>query len=497
MIRLYFAVCSVILSVNVFAQVPNLNVLWEQSPGLEWESVSYGNAFKKNDNGFYVLERRDNRNQKFKIYKYNNQLERLEHSSFSPKKGTWTSKDQFLVLKNGLVALKYIKGTSKIEVALSKVATDSFKLGDTVRAAVYYDNADFPFFYAISADKTKIAVIYPRYRSMRHTQDFYVSVFDEDLNKLWTKEVVYRIKDAHFDAEKMLVDNEANVYLLSHVKDNGYRINGFYNDGENMAEVDLPSAANYVYGVKVVFDDELNLHVGALYSEKKRLSITTTAGSCYWKIDKTNLRITNGGLEPFGPDILVEDMEVCAQVLSTEKKGESGLKIKEKTGFLISHLFVTQEGNTRMLIEHENLSLNHTTHQLEANCNEVIVVARNIRGQKEWDRVVVKNQAGTVYRSYFPVEKEGHLFLLFNESKENEGFKFGDAKYIEWHPGDVTNIVKVHLNPQGHKERAYLSVREKANMIVVPFKSEQFDENRYLLRFYKNNQESTAMLLVE
>ncbi|MFM8912159.1 MAG: hypothetical protein ACKOE6_04435, partial [Flammeovirgaceae bacterium] len=158
------------------------------------------------------------------------------------------------------------------------------------------------FQYRVSRDSSKILLLYSLPYTEGQPEKFGFTVFDQQLNLIWTKEITMPHRDELYDFESFRVDNDGNAYLLGLVykekrreKRKGlpnysYEILACRNNGNTVTQYPVSLDDRFLTDMQIEILDNQNIICAGFYSEKGKVSIR---GTYFLRLDAASAAIVH------------------------------------------------------------------------------------------------------------------------------------------------------------------------------------------------------------
>jgi len=310
----------------------------------------------------------------------------------------------------------------------------------------------------VSRDSSKILIYNELPYKKNSPEEFALRVYDENLNELWTKNIVLPYSDAQFGVEEYRIDNNGNVYLLGALYESGtrevrrgkpnfkYIILTYTNDGEKMEEYKISLSNKFITDLTFRVADNGDLVCSGFFSDIGTYSVK---GTYFFRLNPETRQITNQNQKEFDFDFLTESM--------TDRQREKAKKAKQKGNkkkqaelfqYALDHLILRSDGGAVLIAEQyyaERISVNEnplyapgafTTFSRNRyygnqydrfyynyNYNDIIIVNIKPNGEIEWATRIPKRQESTDDAGYFSSYAmsiiRDKFFFVYNENPKN------------------------------------------------------------------------------
>ena len=369
----------------------------------------------------------------------------------------------------------------------------------------------FSEFYTItSKDNSKFLFVESTSGKKNESESFHLSVFDADLNVLWSKDVNLPYTESRFLIQKYLIDNEGNVYvsgrhragedfLLTRKSSSMFKMFVYDNKGAFVGETDI----NMIPQIVTDFDFELirpkELVCVGFYSAKNYYS---AKGIFYFRFNPFSKEVTNLNTNDIPLDILTQGY-TSAKVKKAIRASEEGNVNKqvELENFDIDRLVVRSDGGVLMVGEEYregNLDSFDPYSSIRSNVKtyfygDILVSNISPQGVAQWTARIPKNQEtvddGGYYSSYVMGIGGSKLVFLFNENMRN--INFSDLYYTNSFRMDAVNndtgLIRAEVDKKGQVKLSALYDRKETGVVGVPKISEQISASKIFVINRANN----------
>ncbi|MFC1733161.1 hypothetical protein ACFL6I_22920 [candidate division KSB1 bacterium] len=396
--------------------------------------------------------------------------------------------------KNFLFIQSLNKKTLQPDKDIKMIADINYK-GYTRFNAGFYD-------FRISSDSSKVLVFYNKPYDKGTPEKFGFQVYNNKMEKLWSKEVKLRYREELFSVERFRVDNEGNVYLLGIIyKDKAkakrkgkpnykYQVLAWTKQGEDYKEYPVQISGKFITDMQITIADNGNIICAGFYSDYGTFSIK---GTYFLTIDSKTEEVISKNMKEFSLDFLTQNMSE-RKAEKTAKKAAKG-KDTEMYDYELDDIIRRSDGGAILIGEQFYIrvvvtsstsssgSTTYTTHYYYYY-NDIIVININPDGIIEWATKIPKYQMsrddGGFFSSYTTSIMEGRLFFIFNDNPKNLYLQKGKrpANYL---PAKESISVVVEVDAEGNLEKEALFTSEKKDIKIRPKVSEQISETELVL----------------
>jgi hypothetical protein len=285
-------------------------------------------------------------------------------------------------------------------------------------------------------------------------------VYDNNLKKLWEKELEFEFDDKKFLVSNYSITNNGQVVLLGKKNLNKkdaekgkpnykYVIFLYDNDKNALEQFDVSLGTNYINDISYTIDnDNKKLLITGFYANK---NTGTLSGVFYQRIDMVSKTVEIENTKEFERDFLLDHLK--------ESKVDKNKEISNH--YDIRQLVRRDDGGLVMVAEYymmyvtstttRNGNTSTTTYTYHYYYNDIILFNIDKDGKIGWSVTVPKIQYSTndggYYSSYLlSVEKDKMIFLYYdNEENFNKNSKKKSKNRLKIEVKSMTNIHKAVL----------------------------------------------------
>lgn len=345
------------------------------------------------------------------------------------------------------------------------------------------------FDYVISYDESKLFIYQSMPYDRRDFERFTFSVFDENLSKIWSKEITLPYTDKQFGVSRYRVDDNGNVYLLGRVFDKGnrlerggeanyrYHILSYRNQGEEFQEYKVGIEGKFLNDMQLSVSNNEDLILAGFYSEDSPYSIS---GSFYMMIDNISGQVIQQSLKAFDSDFITQNMK-AGKARRVEKRIEKGKNV-EMPNFDLQDLIRREDGGVVLVGEQYyvrvvttsgiNGAIQTTYHY---HYNDLMVVNIDPQGNIEWARKIPKEQHtvndGGWYSGYTMAVAGDKLYFVFNDHRDNMDAEPGRLKSFRNQRNSL--VVLGEMDVYGKLTKKPLFINREAGVLIRPKVCEQ------------------------
>jgi len=381
--------------------------------------------------------------------------------------------------KAGFKALYYME----YEEATQALTTNTVKVLDMPIVGKPFPSVG-TFFYVLSPDSAKMAVVYNPPTSKDGKEKFGCAVLDEDLSLMSTRMDAFPFKDRNFNLESAAVSQEGVVFLngtlttglknpLKREPNYKYAILMMSPDASAPQEIYVDLDKFFITDLQVGCDINGDLIAAGFYSEKGNFSMK---GCLSVKIDGASGEILKSFHKEFPLELITAGM-TDKQADRTEDKAEKGQNI-EMEKYIMDNLVLRPDNGVYLVAEQYysvttySSSNGSTSSRTTYYGRDIIVVGINENGEIDVTQKVLKKQKSSsqIMVSYVMTLKGSDLYFAFTDSPLNNAPHPPSTQWASYGKSGVTTIACV--NSQGGMTRKNLYTFDKNKAIVLPGWSE-------------------------
>jgi hypothetical protein len=460
-----------------------------QQKGLQ-EIIGYDSdgvyTLQKKMTPFYSL--RNTQPYIYLLQQYNADMNLQQTNRLSLKKeGEPMSYEFMLQLKDAiyLFSSAYEEGKEKKRLFAQKISKQSLQPVNDFIALVELSEEEMGghFSWSLSDNKSKFLLLYTYFTEGRQTYDLHV--FNNKLQKLWTKKNCVPHAANPFAIEQYEIDEEGNVYILSTsfkekrrekrkgTPDYTYHLTTYKQQGKEEQSYGIGLPGKFLTDIRIKINREQDIIGGGFYAEEGTYNLE---GSYFFSIDGNSSEVVAKSAEPFAPDFLEEAEKPVA--ISTKKS--AGTRQLRQFGYRLNDILLRNDGSAVLLGEKYSLETQSsikknifgktkTRSNYVYDYKNIIVVSINREGEAEWSRKIRKQQHsvndGGLYSSYRLKMVNGKLYTIFNSQQLPE-----KGLFSRWslRAGATSNVVVVCVSRDGQLKASLLPELNKLNLRLLP-----------------------------
>lgn len=395
----------------------------------------------------------------------------------------------------------------------------------------YRNRANDGYFdYDVARDSTKLMVYYSTPYQPNTEEQFGMSIFDNDLNMLWSKELQLPFKDRLYEVERYKVDNNGNAYLLGIVYKGQVRVRRqgrpnysyhllAYDHGETYKEYLLNLQDKFITDMQFEIAPNGDIVCAGFYSE---LGTSSIKGTFYLLIDAASREVKKEFYQEFETSFLADFM--------SERRADKGRELYE---YDLNRLEIRRDGGVVLVAEqvyikelenYNNLNpygyryygtrfglirypygrygygypYNNSDIDLQYNYNDIMVINLKPDGSIQWARKIPKRQRSKNdkgnYSSYALSVAKGKMFFVFNDNPKNLHKQSSDLKIHNFTKGKESVVVLVTLDANGDIKKEPLFQVRDTNTYTKPKVCEQISRDQMIIYSQRNKKTKFAKL---
>lgn len=353
------------------------------------------------------------------------------------------------------------------------------------------------FSTSLSKDESKLLVYYKLYTSKYDTETFHLLVLDNNLSKIWDKEINLPYNEKLFIVQDFVVDNDANVHIVGKLFEDklreekkgepNYQFNvmSYRNNGSDFQNYTIDIPGIFITDIMIAINSEDDIICGGYFSEERTSSIK---GSYFLKINNETKKIENREFQEFSIDFLTEDMSEREEEKIKNKAAKG--KDVELARYQLNEILLREDGGAILVGEQHYIT---TTTRTDANgmtytttnyhYNHIIVSNISTDGKIEWSRKIPKVQIssndGGYYSSYALAAVDDEMHFIFNENPKNMSRAKGERIKNVIPKKAVVAIATLDISGLIKKKELYSL--GSTDCIIIPTVSSQISKNELVL----------------
>ena len=371
------------------------------------------------------------------------------------------------------------------------------------------------FSIGVSRDSSKM-VLFTKQPSEKKQQEFALTVYDGDLNEVWSKNAKLPFGKNNFNIDEYQVDKNGNVFLLGVIYTEGvgrlskggrptyqYDMIAYMRDNpSDVQEYKIDLKERFVTDLTFRVGDDGDLVFSGFYSDK---SASSVKGTCFFKINPKTKDMTSVSTREFDFDFLTQNLseknkekaKAAALVNNKEKEAElpsynlDKLILRSDGGaILIAEQYYIEERYNNMYnrwgypyssygwgspyysswYDPYGYRFNNRQADYYFNYNDIIVVNIQPDGEIAWTARIPKRQQSKndsgVYSSYAMSTVADKLYFVYNEDPRNLDPK--SKKIYTDEPDKYSVVVMAEVDRAGQVKRYPLFQNKEEGIITRP-----------------------------
>ncbi len=386
------------------------------------------------------------------------------------------------------------------------------------------------FDYDVSRDSSKLLIFHNAPYQANTEEKLGLSVFDNEMNPLWSKEIQLPFKDRLYNVERYQVDNQGNAYLLGIVYKGQVRVRRqgrpnyeyhllAYNQGDSYEEYLLNLGEKFITDMQFEITSSGDLICAGFYSEQGTKSVK---GTFYLLIDTESKEVKKEYYQEFDRDFLQDFMSA--------RRADKGRELNE---YDLNRLELRRDGGVVLIAEQYYIrETNNSSNNLnpygyryystrfgivripnrrfwwnypgdndadvQYNYNDLMVVNINPNGSVQWAKKIPKRQRsrndGGTYASYALSVAKGKMFFIFNDNPKNITKTSSDLKVYNYTKGRESVVVLVTVSANGEIKKEPLFQVKETNTYTKPRVCEQISRDAMIIYSQRNRKVKFAKL---
>ncbi|HRO41529.1 MAG TPA: hypothetical protein PL009_01750 [Flavipsychrobacter sp.] len=394
---------------------------------------------------------------------------------------------------------KQLCATSKLTGTAMGTALWGISIGITDKWNLYY-----------SLDSNKLLVQYrkrPEQRQDSKNKDIIgFQVFDEELNKIWGKEIRMPYTEARMDNEDYDIDKDGNVYTLAKVyatekgdkKKPNYHMEilKWTKDNNEVTKIPFKFTDQFVTAARMTKGFDGSLLVVGFYSKKKpgvaysgfnRVGVHSSADGVFLlQLDEQSGELSNvkKGIYEFPQQVLSEFESARTKRRNEKKDDDDNL---EAQNMVLRNIVVNSDGSIQVYGEEAYKIITTTYNGRSRNTtvdyyyNDILGMNIGADGELKWVTKVPKLQhginSGLAGMSFKLFPHNNNQYIFFMDNMKNIDLPVDEApkQHVDGR-GGVLMVVKIDENGKKSKAKIFDVREEDKNLIVSNFSTVGIDK---------------------
>ena len=372
------------------------------------------------------------------------------------------------------------------------------------------------FHLILSSDSSKVLLYSQLPYQKKDPERFALKVFDNEMNKLWSHDIILPYTDQQFAIEDYRIDKEGNVYIMGKLYLDGardsrrrrpnyqYVILAYTQQGEDVQEYHVGLKEKFITDLAFRIGNDGNLVCAGFFSEKGAYSVK---GTCFFRLNSSNKEVFNLSFREFDFKFRTEFMR------PGELKRASRAEANDDTGreselyrYSLDELVLRSDGGAVLVAEQYYVyerSYRYWDGTLRFeyyyNYNDIIVVNIQADGSIEWATRIPKRQEtvndGGYYSSYAMSIVRDRLYFIFNDNSRN--FKNDGSNRLYNFSGRNSIVALAELHKDGQLQMYPLFHNRDADVITRPKICKQVASRRMMVYGERGRQYRFAQIEFE
>lgn len=490
------------------------------------------------EDGYYMIRAEP---QKFYLEKYDHDLNLVKSEKIELGKGGDRKYMEFAEQLDGEIYLftsQYNPSVKQKVLFVERINRQTLKPeGDPVRVTAFSYRSrsnEGIFDYHVSKDSTKMMIYHNTPYQGNTGEKFGLSMFDSQLNLLWSKELELPFKDKLYEVQRYKVDNHGNAYLLGIVYKGQVRVKRqgrpnyeyhllSYNQDDQYEEYLLNLKDKFITDMQFEISSKGEIICAGFYSE---LGTSSVRGTFYLLIDAKTKEIRKEYYQEFDASFLTDFM--------SERRAGKG---KELVQYNLNQLEIRRDGGVVLIAEQVYIKQlqdynNYNRYgsqyyysryyypsfysygrypygnyrypymnddsEVQFNYNDIMVINIRPNGTIQWAKRIPKRQRskndGGKYSSYALSIAKGKMFFVFNDNPKNLHKQSNDPKIYNYTKGKESVVVLVTLDGKGETKKEPLFQVRDTKTTTKPKVCEQISRNQMIIYSERNKKVNFARL---
>lgn len=419
------------------------------------------------------------------------------------------------------------KGSAREIVSTSKItpAGSGFVWGG-YSSRLLYNNDEGKWNFNYSFDHSKIMVQYrkkPESRNDHINNDVIgFNVFDDQMKKLWGREIRMPYTEEMMDNEDYSVDSYGNVYVLAKVYDqkrtrdrqrpnHHFEILKWSADKEDVTIIPFRFTDKFVNSAYVTEDANGDIIAGGYYTNRRNSS--STDGVFLLKLDKgsSEMKQVMKGTYPF-PANVMKQYESARARRRMERRDEKG--DAENANLVLRNIVLKADGSIQLFGEEAYMVVQRyrngygtgfgyaagggmTTTSYRYYYNDIMAMEIGGDGEMKWIKKIPKEQVGGRGKggmSFKSFNYKDDTYFFFMDNKKNLDIAKDETPATHQDGmGGIMMSVKIDGNGNVSKNMVFDVREEKLTLDVSRFN--KVDHNQMIVRGRAKRRDSQAALV--
>jgi hypothetical protein len=352
------------------------------------------------------------------------------------------------------------------------------------------------FFIRTSKDGSKLMVLSePAFRKGDKAA-FQTLVFDNDLQRLWCRDVALSFPYDRFTLQEPLVTDVGAVHLLGIYHEAPiasieagkanftYQVISIKDQNAAIKNHTIETSDRIITHLSFDVDQERNIVCGGLYGLK---AFNRAEGVCHVKVNTDIESKPRVIFNAFRLSLIMQGMSKSQQK-RVEKRAEKG-NLGELKNYKLTSVIVRNNGTVRVIAEQQSTTgysrSEGLTSKTISHRDNLIVIKLSPTGEVIWSSKILKKQEvweNPHQLGYYAFEANGQVYILFNDNTKN--YLTPDIQgYLHAYPSEDGNnaLILAQIDHTGNATTRILQARTDDKVPVLPKFCSQMDRGGVLI----------------
>ncbi len=473
-------VLTFLMIVNGFSQSEGLSssIQYGQIQKNSKKGV-FGDVFEVNNNLITTILRTNNKGTSIKIQRFNLDMNLIMSKNIDLISEGKELSYNCIFESNGVYYILLSFKNQKLKKNILFIQTidketlllrDDLKVIETVSYPDTWKSNSGMFDFEFSEDKSRILIYSLSPKLKDKHQNIRISVYNSDVEKLWSNQDNLPVIDKHFDVLDVNINNAGRVFLLAkhfstgkrteikHGESNlSFKLISYSENTNDIKTFTIEHSKYFAEDLKLSFTKEGHVICAGYYSENNE---SITNGTYFLKLDATTGQKISENYTPFTKSLMNNQDE--KPVLSR---------------FYLDHVLVQENNETILIGEYFMSQMYSNGNELKEiyKFGEICAIKLSPAGKIEWIRFIKKYQAAEktlAYTSYLIHQRESNIYFTFNNK--------------------ISKIKKKHLklskvsclNLEGNISEVSIDIDpENKKMLIEKYQIEALNKNEILVYY--------------
>ncbi|GAB5524147.1 MAG: hypothetical protein Roseis2KO_20190 [Roseivirga sp.] len=365
-------------------------------------------------------------------------------------------------------------------------------------------------FVNATRDSSFVSLIYTIPGRRKENEQFVVTVFNKQMEKVWSQQYEFPYENRLLDLQEFRVDGNGDLYALAkrNFESMRDRVDGLVNydymlfnlkrEG-GIDSLKIETEGKFLRDMKVEFTPEGDIVSAGFYSN---LNTRDAGGAFYMRLDGKTKEVVSSSFKEFELDFVLQNLTE-RKAKRVEKRIEQG-RSKELPHYHIDELVAMPDGSVRMIGEQRQIYTTTVGYgvsqiiQTHFLFNDMVIVSINKEGEVEWAERIAKRQHTVddkaAFSSYALMVRDNELAFMFNDNAQNLYYN-GVGRVAPMAKNSATVVMAARVGQFGDVRRAGLFRRGDAQIRIRPVFAHQLDEDELLLFGHRQLREQRFVIV--